>query len=54
MMKHALIAVALLASFLWFPAGKIPSGPYNYDESDYMFAVSRGVWANWTAFDSVS
>jgi hypothetical protein len=47
-MKHLIVIAVLLAGFVWFAAGRIPSGPYSYDEADYMFAASRGLWANWT------
>jgi hypothetical protein len=39
---------ALLAGFLLLAKGTISSGPYDYDESDYMYAISRGVAANWS------
>src|SRR6476646_5587897 len=32
---------ALLAGFLLLAKGTISSGPYDYDESDYMYAISR-------------
>jgi len=43
----AIIVAVLLAAFLLFVEARIPAGPYSYDESDYMYAASLGVWANY-------
>lgn len=51
-MKHTLILAILLAVFLYSARDRVSSGPYLYDEADYMYAASLGIPAN--AFDSPS
>jgi len=43
----AILIAAILAVFLVSVAARIPSGPYSYDESDYMHAASLGFWGNY-------
>ena len=51
-MKHILLVLLVLSVFVWLKRDRVPSGPYVYDEADYMYAASLGVAAN--AFDSPS
>lgn len=46
MLKHAAILAAVLAGFFWLARGTVMSGPFSYDEADYMYAASRGLLAN--------
>ncbi|MCS6953865.1 MAG: glycosyltransferase family 39 protein [Bryobacterales bacterium] len=48
----ALAAVA--AVVLWAFATVLPRQPYAYDEADYMWAGTRGWWANWWDEPSIS
>lgn len=47
-MKHLLAAAALVALLLFLATRNVSSGPYIYDEADYMYAASLGYLANWT------
>lgn len=47
-MKHICIVAAIIAVFAWLNWGSSPASPYNYDESDYMYAAGRGWFANYT------
>jgi hypothetical protein len=47
-MKHICIVAAIIAVFAWLNWGSSPASPYNYDESDYMYAAGRGWLANYT------
>jgi len=47
-MKHICIVTAIIAVFAWLNWGSSPASPYNYDESDYMYAAGRGWLANYT------
>lgn len=38
----------LLAGALFWSRHQVDPSPYYYDESDYLYAVSRGIAANWT------
>jgi hypothetical protein len=49
-----LVILALLGGFALLATGTISSGPYDYDESDYMYAVSQGVFANWSDSPTLS
>jgi hypothetical protein len=46
-MKHAAILAILIGGLVALVSGKILQTPYSYDEADYMFAASLGVYANW-------
>jgi hypothetical protein len=46
-MRHAIIFVVLISGMLALAAGKILTGPYYYDEADYMVAASLGFFSNW-------
>lgn len=48
MSRVDLVAVAaIVAVFLLAVQARIPAGPYSYDESDYMYAASMGLWGNY-------
>lgn len=47
-MRNLLIFSALAAVLLVLAWTRIWSGPYYYDESDYVFAARQGFWANYT------
>lgn len=49
-----LVVLALLGGFLLLATGTISSGPYDYDESDYMYAISQGMLANWSDTPTLS
>jgi hypothetical protein len=53
-MKHLLAAAALVALLLFLIARNVSPDPYVYDEADYMYAGSRGYFANWTDTPSLS
>ena len=42
-----MLAATMLAIFIIGAMNTVTPGPYNYDEADYMFAVSQGARANW-------
>lgn len=48
MLKHAAILAGLVAVFFFLAKGTVMSGPFGYDEADYMYTVSQGVVANAT------
>lgn len=48
-MKHAGLVAGFLIGFVFLAWGSVFSGPYIYDEADYLTAASRGPLAN--AFD---
>ncbi|HYL77030.1 MAG TPA: hypothetical protein VEU96_22635 [Bryobacteraceae bacterium] len=47
-MKHAAILLAFLGLLALLIRGRAASGPYEYDEADYMYAASLGLAANYT------
>ena len=49
-----LIAVMFVIAFRFLAVGALNPGPFGYDESDYMYAASRGAAANWTDADNMS
>jgi len=49
-LKHAFIVAALALWFVFLFSNRVDSGPYDYDEADYMYAASLGPVTN--AFDS--
>lgn len=51
-MKHVVILAACLAVFLFLCYPFVNPGPFTYDEADYMYAATRGIFAN--SFDSPS
>lgn len=44
---HVLYIAALLSVFAFFARDSAPSGPYGYDEADYMYIHSRGFLSHW-------
>ena len=54
MLKHAAILAGVLAGFFWLAKGTLMSGPFIYDEADYMYAVTRGFVANITDTPTLS
>jgi hypothetical protein len=46
-LRHALCIAALLSVFAFFARDSAPSGPYGYDEADYMYIRSRGFLSHW-------
>jgi hypothetical protein len=50
--KHIAAGFIILGTFIYSVHGRIESGPYYYDEADYMYAASLGIEAN--ALDSPS
>ena len=53
-MKHAIVLLLLYLAFAALAWRQIPGWPYGYDEADYMFAVSRGLKANYTDSPTLS
>jgi hypothetical protein len=49
----ALIALIYIPAWIWAP-NEIDPSPYRYDESDYLYAASRGFVANWSDAPAVS
>lgn len=49
-----LVILVLLGGFLLLAKGTLSSGPYDYDESDYMYAASKGPLANWSDSPTLS
>src|SRR5579871_337834 len=47
-MRHVFALLVLLALLLFVMARNVSPDPYIYDEADYMFAASQGLWANYT------
>src|SRR5689334_15088236 len=47
-MKHVLAAIVLAGLLLFLMTRTVSDGPYTYDEADYMWAASLGVFANWS------
>ena len=47
-MKHWIVLALLLAAFAALAGRQVSDSPWAYDEADYMFAASRGLWANLT------
>jgi hypothetical protein len=47
------LAGATAAVLFWF-AGVSPAHPYAYDEADYMYAATRGIWNNYWDRPSIS
>jgi hypothetical protein len=47
-MKHICIVAAVIGVFVWLNRDASPASPYDYDESDYMYAAGRGYLANYT------
>src|SRR5258706_10143151 len=45
-MKHVLAGIAFVAAFVFFSRNTNVSGPFTYDEADYMFAAGQGLSAN--------
>src|SRR5215472_1597338 len=47
-MRHVLALLALLALLLFVITRNVSTDPYIYDEADYMFAASHGLYSNYT------
>jgi len=54
MLKHVASVAVLLAGFFLLLKGNVIYGPFIYDESDYMYAASRGFTGNWMDSPSLS
>jgi hypothetical protein len=50
--KHIAAGLIILGTFVYSMYGRMESGPYYYDEADYMYAASLGIASN--ALDSPS
>jgi hypothetical protein len=53
-MKHAAVLAILIAVAFGMSRGRIHTGPYGYDEADYMFAAGLGMADNWIDAGSMS
>ena len=53
-MKHLVFLAALIIAFLILARYSIPWGVLLYDEADYVFAASRGLYTNATDHDSIT
>lgn len=52
--QHILAFGLLLVLFLFIVTRSVSSEPYVYDEADYMYAASRGFFANWSDTPSMA
>src|SRR3989442_8962214 len=52
-LRSALLLCAIVIAVL-LARRAIPDAPFSYDESDYMYVASRGMWANWADSPSQS
>lgn len=48
MIKHLIVIAVFVALFFSLARKVIPTGPYGYDESDYMFGAKLGLFVNYT------
>jgi len=44
---HAGVVIALVSGFFVLAVRGMPSGPFDYDEADYVYAATQGWFANW-------